>query len=170
MSPAAPLPLAACDASRLTTLPAFAPPAEPQLLPGLPYQHYFTPLPTPRPSEETLHALYTAHVAQLPKGITSYNILLTPAGLHLIPRKERDTVIPLPKALQPKPDETDDNDDDEDKTAWKLSTNALGFAGWFFVDPGKDAVLRDFTPSRVLANAGVPLDQPRPAQNGGGEH
>lgn len=122
---------------------------EPHQLP-LPYRHTYTPLPRPAPTAHILHALYTAHLALLPEGITSYNILLTQHGLHVIPRAERDTVIPLPLSAEVK-------DSQERKEGWNLSTNALGFAGWFFVDPSKEDVLRDFTPTAVLRNAGVAL-------------
>ena len=126
---------------------------EPHQLP-LPYRHTYTPIPSPAPTAHILHALYTAHLALLPEGITSYNILLTQHGLHIIPRAERDTTIPLPRSAKAK----DEAKDDEDHGDFKLSTNALGFAGWFFVDPRKEDVLRDFTPTAVLRNAGVAID------------
>jgi ATP adenylyltransferase/5',5'''-P-1,P-4-tetraphosphate phosphorylase II len=123
--------------------------AEPHQLP-LPYRHTYTPLPYPAPTAHILHALYTAHLALLPEGVTSYNILLTQHGLHVIPRAERDTVIPLPRSAK--------GEGEDEEESWTLSTNALGFAGWFFVDPSKEDVLRDFTPSAVLRNAGVAID------------
>jgi hypothetical protein len=71
--------------------------AEPHQLP-LPYRHTYTPLPYPAPTAHILHALYTAHLALLPEGVTSYNILLTQHGLHVIPRAERDLSLDRPRA------------------------------------------------------------------------
>lgn len=94
------------------------------------------------------------HLSLLPPSIDSHNVLLTTSGLHVIPRSERDTPIPLPSALKASAG-GENGEGRVEAGVWKLSTNALGFAGWFFVEPEKERVLQEFGVDGLLQIAGV---------------